>query len=216
MTVADKLWQGWAQRQINLENPIPLFETNEDLIVESTSYGRNSRQVLKRSEQMEARVRREGRKVIEDWETTDDRYSGLIYVMYWLKEGEVVPLYIGKAGKYGNDGERLSANLEGLRRTSTGKFARWGDGHDYHIGDLSAIIFDHDKNQERKYERWADQLFDGGQQLTRQTYFWTTAWRHDDTGPYHATGVSVEKLERELIELTAGLVPSRLLNTDGT
>jgi hypothetical protein len=56
--------------------------------------------------------------------------------MYWLDEGDIVPLYVGKAGKYGRDGDDLSANLR-------------GDGHYYHIGNLSAIVFDHDKNQNK-------------------------------------------------------------------
>lgn len=75
---------------------------------------------------MEDRLREEGRKVINDWSTTDDTYDGVIYLMYWLKDDDVVPLYVGKAGKYGRDGESLSANLEDLRGTSTRKFARWG------------------------------------------------------------------------------------------
>ena len=69
--------------------------------------------------------------------------------MYWLDEGDIVPLYVGKAGKYGRDGDDLSANLRGLRGSSTSKFARWRDGHYYHIGNLSAIVFDHDKNQNK-------------------------------------------------------------------
>ena len=72
--------------------------------------------------------------------------------MYWLEDGGVVPLYVGKAGKYGRDGESLSANLEDLRGTSTRKFARWGDAHYYHIGNLSAIVFDHEKNHRPREE----------------------------------------------------------------
>lgn len=114
---------------------------------------------------MEELVRTEARKVIEDWETTDDTYSGLIYLMYWLQDDDIVPLYIGKAGKYGRDSERLSANLKDLRGQSTRKFARWGDAHYYHVGNLSAVVFDHDKNQKQKYRKWADRLFREGRQL---------------------------------------------------
>ena len=124
MTTREEIWQKWADRYIDTENPIPLFETDENLNPEYKNYGNDDRRILKRSEEMEALVREEGRKVINDWHTTDDTYNGLIYLMYWLEDDDVVPLYIGKAGKYGKDGTVLSANLRGLRGSSTGKFAR--------------------------------------------------------------------------------------------
>jgi hypothetical protein len=215
MTAKEDIWQGWASRYVNTANPTPLFETDSNLSVQFKHYGQNDRRILKRSEEMEARVRSEGRKVINDWETTDDTYEGLIYLMYWLEDGDVTPLYVGKAGKYGRDGEGLSANLRGLRGSSTGKFARWGDGHYYHIGNLSAIVFDHDKNQKQKYEKWADQLFKERRQLRQQTYFWARAWRYDDVGPFHEVDATLEELERELIELTSDLYPEQLLNDEG-
>lgn len=216
MTVKQDLWQGWAHRYVNKENPTPLFETDDALNVQFKNYGQNDRRILKRSGEMEKCVRREGRKVINDWETTDDTYEGLIYLMYWVENGYVVPLYVGKAGKYGRDGEGLCANLGGLRGTSTGKFARWGDGHYYHIGNLSAIVFDHDKNQKQKYDKWADRLFEEGNQLQQQTYFWVKAWRYDDVGPFHNAGGTLEELESQVIELTSDLYPKLLLNTTGT
>lgn len=215
MTVKQDLWQGWANRYVNTESPTPLFETDNNLTVPFKNYGQNDRRILKRSEEMEKRVRSEGRKVINDWETADDTYQGLIYLMYWIEDGDMVPLYVGKAGKYGRDGEGLSANLRGLRGTSTGKFARWGDGHYYHIGNLSAVIFDHEKNQKRKYEKWADRLFEEDNRLRHQTYFWTRAWRQDDVGLFHDANTSLEELERHLIELISDLYTDLLLNTDG-
>ena len=124
-------------------------------------------------------------------------------------------LYVGKAGKYGRDGESLSNNLKGLRRTSTGKFARWGDGHYYHIGNLSAIVFNHEKNQKQKYRTWADRLFEEGRRLRQPTYFWTKAWRREDVGPYDDADATLKELEAGLIELTSDLYPKRLLNTSG-
>lgn len=215
MTSKNEVWQEWAGRYLDTENPTPLFETDEKLSVQYKNYGKDDRRILKRSEEMEGLVRREGRKVINDWSTADDTYDGLIYLMYWLKDGDVIPLYVGKAGKYGRDNEGLSANLRGLRGSSTGKFARWGDGHYYHIGNLSAIIFDHDKNQKQKYEKWADQLFGEGRQLRRQVYFWTKAWQQDDAGLYHDFEVPLEQLEYQLIGLVSDLYPDQLLNSEG-
>jgi hypothetical protein len=214
--VKEDLWQGWVNRYVNTEDPTPLFEMDSNLRVQFKNYGQNDRRTLKRSQEMEDRVWSEGRKVINDWETTDDTYKGLIYLMYWLEDGNVIPLYVGKAGKYGRDGESLSANLRGLRGTSTGKFARWGDGHYYHIGNLSAVVFDHDKNQKQKYEKWDDRLFKEGNRLRQPTYFWAKAWRRDDVGPFHNADVTLKELEGQLIELTSDLYHDLLLNTAGT
>jgi hypothetical protein len=209
------IWKEWTDQHIDTGDPISLFATDDKLRVEYKHYGKDDRRILKRSERMEDLVREEGRKVINDWSTSDDTYDGLIYLMYWLDEGDVIPLYIGKAGKYGRDGDGLSANLRGLRGSSTGKFARWGDGHYYHIGNLSAIIFDHDKNQKQKYERWGDRLFEEGRQLRKQTYFWTKAWRKNDVGLYHDFEVPLEQLEYQIIGLVSDLYPDQLLNDEG-
>lgn len=216
MTSKKEIWHEWTGRYIDTNHPIPLFETDDSQVVQYKNYGKDDRQILKRSERMEERVRSEGRKVINDWKTTDDTYDGLIYLMYWLDEGDIVPLYVGKAGKYGRDGEGLSANLQGLRGTSTGKFARWGDGHYYHIGNLSAIVFDHDKNQKQKYRKWANRLIKEGKQLRQPTYFWSKAWRKDDVGLYHDFEVPLEQLEYQIIGLVSDLYPDRLLNDEGT
>ena len=127
--MADKeRWDEWVGRYIDTSDPVPVFETDESGVVQTKQHGLNNRLILKRSSQMDDAIRNEGMKVIEDWNTTDDTYDGLLYLMYHVRDGEVVPLYVGKAGKYGKDGERLSANIKDVRKGSTNKFARWGDG----------------------------------------------------------------------------------------
>ena len=215
MTTKEEIWQEWTSHYIDTGNPIPLFETDENLTVQYKHYGQNDRRILNRGELMESQLREEGRKVINDWSTTDDTYDGLIYLMYWLEGEEIAPLYIGKAGKYGRDGESLSSNLEDLRGNSTRKFARWGDAHYYHIGNLSAIIFDHEKNQKQKYQNWVDRLFEDDRQLKQQTYFWTKAWDQADNGLYHDFEVPLEQLEYQLIGLASDIYDDRLLNQEG-
>ena len=215
MTSKNEIWSEWTDRYIDTASPIPLFETDENLTVQYKHYGQNDRRILKRSKEMEDRLRQEGRKVINDWSTSDDTYDGLIYLMYWLEGGDLVPLYVGKAGKYGRDGESLSTNLKNLRGNSTRKFARWGDAHYYHIGNLSAIMFDHEKNQKQKYGKWADRLFEDGRQLRQQTYFWAKAWSHEDVGLYHDFEVPLEQLEYQIIGLISDLYADRLLNEEG-
>lgn len=215
MTSKNEIWSEWTGRYVDTKSPIPLFETDENLTVQYKHYGQNDRRILKRSKEMEDRLRQEGRKVINDWSTSDDTYDGVIYLMYWLEDDDLVPLYVGKAGKYGRDGESLSTNLEDLRGNSTRKFARWGDAHYYHIGNLSAIIFDHEKNQKQKYKKWADRLFNDGRQLKQQTYFWTKAWSQDDVGLYHDFEVPLEQLEYQIIGQASDLYADRLLNKEG-
>jgi hypothetical protein len=152
VTATKETWREWTSRYVDSQDPVSLFAINDDQRVEYKRYGNDDRRILKRSAEMDALIREEGRRVLNDWYTTDDTYHGLIYLMYWLDDDGVVPLYVGKAGKYGRDGERLSANIKTLKRNSTGKFARWGDGHDYHVGDLSAAIFDYDKTRSRSTE----------------------------------------------------------------
>jgi len=215
MTAKEQIWHEWTTRYIDTGNPIPLFETDENLTVQYKHYGQNDRRILNRGELMESQLREEGRKVINDWSTTDDTYDGLIYFMYWLEGEEIAPLYIGKARKYGRDDESLSSNLEDLRGNSTRKFARWGDAHYYHIGNLSAIVFDHEKNQKQKYQNWVDRLFEEGRQLKQQTYFWTKAWDQADIGLYHDFEVPLEQLEYQLIGLASDIYDDQLLNQEG-
>ena len=75
-------------------------------------------------------------------------------------DGSVTPLYIGKTETAGKQNGNLSANIKGLQRDKS-KFARWGDGHQYHIGDLSAATltgYPVEKIQP-KYRNWSQSLF---------------------------------------------------------
>ena len=120
------------------------------------------RPLLQGSSQMESAVIREVGKLRIDWNAGTHLYDGLIYVMFWLDRGqEVVPLYIGKAETAGRNDGVFSANLNNLER-DRGKFARWGDGYAYHIGDLSACVLPGHKPEKTtaKYQSWASRLFE--------------------------------------------------------
>lgn len=217
------VWQGCISQYAIADESVVLFDTDDQGTVRTKQHGRDDRPILKRSPQMEELLRKEGQKVIEDWKESDDIYEGLIYLMHTVDGGDVIPLYVGKAGKYGRDGERLSANLRGIQ-TNTNKFARWGDGYAYHIGELSAVVLDHHTDQEvnrkkdpiGKYLNWANRIFESDTRTLRQpVYFWTRAWRVDDTGPFYDFETSLEALEYNLISLASDLYPDRLLNTEG-
>jgi hypothetical protein len=95
------------------------------------------------------------------------------------------PLYIGKAERK-DVKHPLSANLVNLRGNQ-GKFARWGDGLDYHIGDLSHALFDWParRTPRRKYRRWAEALFlqPDPPQLREPVKLYLTPWRTTTRGP---------------------------------
>lgn len=101
MTSKQEIWNSWTNRYIDTTTPIPLFETDESGKVAYKQYGADNRRILKRSEQMDHRIQQEGQQVLDDWEGGTDSYDGLIYLMYWLNDGEIVPLYIGKGESMG-------------------------------------------------------------------------------------------------------------------
>lgn len=47
VTTKEDIWQGWTDRYVDTENPIPLFETDENLTVEYKNYGKDDRRILK-------------------------------------------------------------------------------------------------------------------------------------------------------------------------
>lgn len=166
---------------------------------------------------MEGLIVREVRKIL----TTDTHYEGLLYMMHWREKGEIVPLYIGRAGKYGKGGDNISANLLNIER-DTAKFARWGSNYAYHIGDLSAATCPgHGKGRVvRKYQRWAQRLFcdapTSTPTLRRPVYFWATAWSRDSYSIWPDFGrCYLAFQEYLLIGVAAQLFPDILLNDEG-
>lgn len=108
-------------------------------VVQTRKIGKDGRQVLQRSPEMEALIIRETRTLLDDWRTGTHRYDGLIYCMGWRRGDQFVPLYIGKAETLGKGKGNLSANIRGIE-TDRSKFAPWGDNYAYHVGDLSACV----------------------------------------------------------------------------
>lgn len=218
-----RIWDEFSNRFDIVENCEPLFATDSEGNVETVMIGQRPRRpVLKRSEEMESMVLRVAGQLVADYESPGERqFDGMLYMMGWKKAGRFQPLYVGKAETVGrNDDGALSANLRGLPGSrSRMKFARWGDGYDYHIGDLSSCVLPghetHSKKQ-RKYERWATTLFEPGScRLYRPTYFWATAWRPTDTAVWKELGPTTLAVTEYLVIGVAGKVSPNLLNRDG-
>jgi hypothetical protein len=210
------LWDAFCRHHAIVDTAVPLFAEDEGLVI-TNAYGHDHRILLKRSTEMEALVIREVSKVIAPTSTSD----GLLYMMIWLDGRLVLPLYIGKAGRYGRSSDSLSANLLDVDR-NFGKFARWGSNYAYHIGDLSAAVCrGHDPVRSTpKYRRWAERLFHDAPaeypRLRRPVRFWCTAW--SPTSPSIWTDFGTTSLAFEeylLIGVASFLFPETLLNTEG-
>ena len=138
------------------DESVELFDSNPSLEIKPELRGKKPRYFVGRSEAMIAMISREVQKVTNDFKNKCDQYEGVLYMMHKMTaDGDIIPLYIGKAEKLGKT-ENLSENIT----KGKGKLGRWGHGYAYHIGDLSAVAYKHDKkHQTKKYKDWADLLF---------------------------------------------------------
>lgn len=217
-----EIWNHFCEHHNVQKTLVPLFNTLPNGNVLTKRIGNAKvRNVLCRDDSMEEVVRRECAKLISDWHERAFIYDGLLYIMA-VKEGDgVAPLYIGKAETIGKRNGNLSANIKGIEH-DTSKFARWGDGYEYHIGDLSAAVLPgHDQiHIERKYQMWAAALFKNYPSetptLRRPVYFWAKAWSRSDLGPWEDFGPTrLTFLEYLLIGLASSAFPGLLLNREG-
>jgi hypothetical protein len=217
-----EIWRQFCDSQDVKGAWVPLFETTPDGTVNTKIIGQtNIRPVLCRNADMEELVRRECRKLIDDWKAHEAKYDGLIYMMAYEESGEVVPLYIGKTETLGKSGGNLSANIKGIER-DTSKFARWGDNYAYHIGDLSAAVLPgHDASQvSRKYIEWGKALFQDcpseSPVLNRPVFFWAKAWSGNDIGIWEQFGPTrLTFLEYLLVGVSSSAFGGTLLNREG-
>lgn len=189
---------------------MPLFDAKD--LIARTVVGRGGKRRLCRHPEME-------RAVIDLVDEGCDRadWRGLLYVMAWGTKDRLRPIYIGKAGRYGKTPGQLSANLANLA-SDKGKFARWGDGNAYHIGDLSQALFKWEayKPAGQKYERWAEVLFDDQSlpRLREPVSLLLVPWHQGQLGPGGAVR-TLEEVESEAIDLAIEEFEDVVLNVQG-
>ena len=222
MTKAE-CWEAWAEEYILADiqgggqlDPVPLFNVTDDLQVRTRDDG-----TLERSAEVDARIRREGRKCVDSDGIRADGDDGLLYIMYQLEEpaetatpADIVPRYIGKAETYGKKRE-LSSNFTEIayERDATRSFARWGGGNYWHIGELSLALAGEDKRK----QHWVEALFEpDSRKLSEQAYLWVYAWSSaEDSSPY-GTPATLAEVEPLLIGTAYDAYPEDLLNKSGT
>lgn len=187
---------------------VPLFDASSDLTV-GTRELRPGKQLVCRSRLMEEAILEAVRQGLER-----PSWRGLLYMMVWGTRESFRPLYIGKAGRFGKTEGQLSGNLKNLGRDKS-KFARWGDGNDYHIGDLSHALYGWEayRPPTRKYLHWAEVLFVERTplRLREQTSFFLIPW---DEGFCDADGVActLETAESKAIALGMQEFGATMLN----
>ena len=190
---------------------VPLFDTDGQLLVRTKESGPHRKRLLCRSPAMEAAIIEMVELGIQQPE-----WAGVLYVMGWGTGVSFRPLYVGKAEKKGLK-KPLSGNLVKLGRDKS-KFARWGDGLDYHIGDLSQamFVFGGYRPPTRKYRRWADRLFTQFDPplLREPVHLYLAGWTEMSSGPSELL-TSLASAEKEVIALASAMFPETLLNVDG-
>ena len=178
---------------------VPLFDTDLSLAVRTRQGGtKGEKRLLRRSPAMEEAM---VQTVMSGLQRDD--WPGLLYVMGWGSGSEFKPLYIGKTGRWGKTPGKVSVNLERIEKDRS-KFARWGDGKAYHVGDLSQALFGWGAYQgpTQKYLRWAEVLFDDPSvpRLRAATNLVVIPWRTSSLAP-HGEHMSLEEAEDQAIDL---------------
>lgn len=223
MSTAHYLWSRWCEAQNILADSVPLFDCDDGSRVRTRRIGSsNPRPVLCRHPEMDDFMLRQTAILIEDWKSKKNQYDGIIYMMFVPQtNGEILPLYIGKAETLGKGDGNLSANLVRIDKDRS-KFARWGDNYQYHIGDLSAAtLVGHPVDKiSPKYSRWAADLFDEvpseNPRLRADVRFWVKAWKTTDIGIWsEMSPTRLTFLEYLLIGVASSVFGDRLLNAEG-
>lgn len=187
---------------------VPLFEADDDLLVRTHNPPSGKTRIC-RSQAMENAVLDVVAQGLQR-----PNWRGILYVMAWGGREQFRPLYIGKAGRFGKTEGQLSANLRNLQSDKS-KFARWGDGNDYHIGDLSQALFGWSayKAPTKKYLRWSEVLFaeKSPLRLREATSILLVPWDEGHRGTDGAA-CSLEAAEDQAIELAMEEFGDILLN----
>lgn len=184
-----RLWDAFCRAHAIAGTSVPLFAADAEGLIEVFPYGRDRRPVLRRAPAMESLVIDAVARMLA---AAPLDIEGMLYLMLRCDGENVVPLYVGKAGRYGRTGV-ISANAAAIRGNA-GKFARWGYNYAYHIGDLSAAVLPgHPPTAiSPKYLLWPQRLFETVPSLTPRlrtpVRFWCTAWGPQSSGIWSEFG----------------------------
>ena len=216
-----KIWLDFLTRYKVSDNASELFLNNKmHCNVEHKGRNDNLRPFLVRHPSMEKQIIEQASIVEDDYNNNKKLYEGIIYLMFTIMHEQIIPLYIGKTETFGKSNKNLSENIKTLK-SKKHKFARWGDGYQYHVGDLSAVVLNghSDDKKTSKYTDWANAIFNtfpaNNPKLKIPVKFWCKAWKSSDIGIWKEFGeANLTFLEYQLIGVASSLFPDDLLNKE--
>ena len=216
-----KIWLEFLKRYDIINSSSDLFKNDQMVCEVKEKNKNNSTPILARHPSMENRVIEQVSIIEKDYISNQNLYEGLIYMMFTLRQNQLIPLYIGKTETFGKSNKNLSANIKNLK-TNKNFFARWGDNYSYHIGDLSAVALNghNEENKTTKYTDWAKTIFTDfptdKPKLKIPVKFWCKAWKSNDISIWEEFGhANLTFLEYQLIGVASSLFPDDLLNKEG-
>jgi hypothetical protein len=102
--VAQAIWDKFCAQFSVVESCVPLFAIDPDANVQCKTIGRghHQREILMRSEEMDAMILSVTDRLNEDWHSGSHQFDGMIYMMGCKQSGNFLPLYIGKTETFGH------------------------------------------------------------------------------------------------------------------
>ncbi|MZP30420.1 hypothetical protein GTO91_11920 [Heliobacterium undosum] len=172
----------------------PLFSVSKDLRVEIKSSENTEKRLLARSPEVERAII----STIEEGFRRDD-WEGILYILGIGQLPKFQGIMVSITDKHGIKNE-INENIKNIK-SNYNKFGRWGDGLDYHIGDLSHAIFQFQayRKPKKRYLDLAQQLFASFEPpvLKSPVYLYILPWYADSVGPFGIRH-SLRELKKEL------------------
>ncbi|MHC5022272.1 MAG: hypothetical protein ACYTGX_19705 [Planctomycetota bacterium] len=214
-----RFWYVFCHQTGLTDTGVPLFRTKDGKVL-TGKVGKSKREVLARSQGMEALVLREVTKVKDDFDSRGRTCEGLLFIVYTEDEEAMPePLHIGSIPKIGPDGG-YNKLLKGIKAgANQHAFAGWGYNKTGFFGGLSALLVDKagiDPGGRNRFTPWVKRLFldpPVQRKLRQPVHFWARAWDPTQRGPWMEYGpCGLAALELQLEAIAAGVWKERLLD----
>lgn len=214
-----RFWFVFCHQTGLTDEGVTMFRTKQGRALVG-SIGKGNRQVIARSQGMEALVLRETAKVAADFESRANQCEGLLSIVYTEdEEGNPEPHHIGIMPKLGPNGGYNKALKNIKAGANQHPFAGWGYNKTGFFGGLSALLVDKagiDPSGRNRFTPWIFRLFEDPpvQRALRQpVYFWTRAWDSSMRGPWMEYGpAGLDALKLQLQAIATGVWPDPLLD----
>jgi hypothetical protein len=137
-------------------------------------------------------------------------------MMLCRQDGGLIPVYIGRAEKLGRGDGNLSPNISDARPGRSGqRFGRWGYGESHHVGGLSSVVVDGQKNP-RAVGSTAVQVADHRSPTHERSPGLDEGVEDRQHEPVEGVWPdSSGRLEFILIAVASAVFPEQLLNVEG-